>query len=508
MTNDRIGIIDIGSNSVRLVIYERTDTGAYRVIDESKESARLSARIAPDGSIPEEDTRKLARMLNEFRLLCQVHAVGHIRAVATAAIRNAANGPQVAAELQRLSGMPIEILSGKEEARLGFLGMINALDVSDGFLIDIGGGSTEVSLFRDRKLVRSVSFPFGAVNTAKRFARSELSRDDINQIRDMVAEAAASEPWLSAQPPLPLVGLGGTIRSLCKIDQRRTKYALQQTHQYELKSESLGHLAEWLPSLNAKERSKVDGLSDSRSDIIVPGLTILHTLYSLIGATRCIVSGAGLRDGVFYETAFPGAPARSHVLDDSARNLLALHPIVSRAHAEQVALLSMRLFDDLALHRLYGGRVRQLLHASSLLYRIGVAVDYYDFYKHTFYLLVHSRIDGLTHREAVLCALIASYKSKGRLRSMMSPFRELLDERDLELVGRLGTLLQLAISLDRSETQPVTELRATLDQQDLSIHWTCRHEPTIELGEIARISGEFRKIWGVRIKTNLALVSR
>lgn len=507
--SERVGIIDIGSNSVRLVVYERIGAKAYRVIDESKESVRLSARIAPDGSISPEDTERLARVLNDFRMLCRVHGVVTVRAVATAAIRNATNGRDVAGTLEKQTGLAIDILSGEEEARLGFLGMINSLDIADGFLIDIGGGSTELSLFQNRKLVRSVSFPFGAVNTAKRFTDgSSVTPLDAARIRDMVTAAARSEAWLAEHPRLPLVGLGGTIRSLCKIDQKAKKYALPQTHQYEIGKPDLDALTERLTGLTVKERAKVDGLSDDRADIIVPGLLILHTLFLHVGASRCIVSGAGLRDGVFYETAFPSAPARSDVLADSSFNLLAQHPAVSRAHVDQVSRFAAVLYDDLGLGSAYGTRMRKLLQTSALLYRIGVTIDFYHCYKHTFYLLLHSRIDGLTHREAVLCALVASYKSKSRVRTMMAPYRELLHEADQELVYRLGTLLGLAVALDRSETQPLVDIRARIDKQAVRIGWTSRHDPAIELREVERTADEFKKVWGLRLKMDPAAASR
>ncbi|PYI57059.1 Ppx/GppA phosphatase family protein [Paenibacillus flagellatus] len=509
MKSERVGIIDIGSNSVRLVVYERIGAEAFRVIDESKESVRLSARISGDGSIAPEDAERLARVLNEFRLLCRVHGVGPIRAVATAAIRNAANGRDVAALLEKRTGLSVDILSGEEEARFGFVGMINSLDIADGFLIDIGGGSTEVSLFRSRTLVRTVSFPFGAVNTAKSLADGgDASKDGVKRIRDMVTSAAAVEPWIAQHPGLPLVGLGGTIRSLCKIDQKKKKYAFPQTHRYELSQADLNGLADWLPSLPVEQRKKVDGLSDDRADIIVPGLIILHTLFLHMNARSCIVSGAGLRDGVFYETAFPGRPVRADVLGDSVSNLLSLHPAVSRPHVEHVRRLADRLFEGLALEAVYGRRSRELLRTAAMLYRIGVTVDFYRYNKHTFYLLANSRIDGLTHRESVLCALIASYKSRSRTRSSFAPYKELMEEADLDLACRLGSLLQLAVALDRSETQPLEDVRARVDKADLRIEWRSRHDPAIELRETERVAGEFKKVWGLRVKMSPATSSK
>jgi len=509
MRSERVGIIDIGSNSVRLVVYERVGEEAYRAIDESKESARLSAAILPDGSIAQADIERLARILKEFRMLCHVHAAETVRAVATAAIRNATNGRQAAEQLHLLTGIPIEILSGEEEARLGFIGMINSIDVRDGFLIDIGGGSTEISLFRNRTLVRSVSLPFGAVNTAKTYTdQGNASKDDLKRIRDMVLASVKDEKWLSGHPDLPLIGLGGTIRSLCKIDQKKKKYAFTQSHMYEIGKEGLNELSDWLSSLDVQQRTKVEGLSGDRADIIVPGLIILHTLFSHIRASRCIVSGAGLRDGVFYETAFPDKPVVADVLAGSVGNLLALHPAVFRPHVEQVSRLAAKLFEDLSLETVFGRRALDLLQTAAMLYRIGVTVHFYNYNKHTFYLMVHSRLDGLSHRETVLCALIASYKSKSKARSMMLPYKDLLGDTDADLVYRLGSLLQLAISLDRSETQPLQEIRANVVKQDLAISWTSRHDPAIELREVERAAGEFKKGWGLRIKMTPATFSR
>ncbi|MEF3303809.1 Ppx/GppA phosphatase family protein [Paenibacillus sp. GYB003] len=508
MENERVGIIDIGSNSVRLVVYERIGAKSYRVIDESKQAARLSAAIAPDGSIADRDIGRLAAILNDFRMLCRVHGASTVRAVATAAIRNATNGRYAAEQLRLRTGMRVEIVSGEEEARLGFVGVMNAMDIADGYLIDIGGGSTEISLFRGRTLVRSVSFPFGAVNTAKAYTDGgTIGREEAKRLRDTVSAFAKGEGWLQSGPGLPLVGLGGTIRSLCKIDQSMKKYAFSQTHRYEMSPSDLDRLAGWLPSLTAKEREKVEGLSRNRADIIVPGLIILHTLFLHLRAGRCIVSGAGLRDGVFYETVFPGEPIRSDVLADSAHNLLAQHPAVSPAHAAQVSRFAVRLFDDLSLGETFGPRARGLLQAAALLYRIGVTVHFYDYHLHTFYLLVHSRLDGLTHREAVLCALIASFRSKSRSRAAMAPYKELLADSDSDLVYRLGSLLQLAVALDRSETQPIADIRASVRGQELLLDWSSRHDPAIELNEIERISGDFKKGWGLRLKPNRSAAS-
>lgn len=501
MSQQRIGIIDIGSNSIRLVIYEETETKAHRVIDESKESARLSERIDPNGHLHDDDIMRIVAILNHFKMLCHANRTRKIRAVATAAIRNAANSRDIIAKLRKHTGLAIEILSGEEEARLGFLGMINAIDIADGILVDIGGGSTEVTLFRQRAITHSVSFPFGSVNTTKRYTDGgNVAAADIRAIEAMVENALRDIPWLRGVSGLPLVGLGGTNRSMCKLDQRMRKYSLPLTHNYELEGSAIAiHLQEMM-DLPVDQRKKIEGVSKDRADIIVPGIAILYTIYRYTNASRCVISGAGLRDGLYYETMFTDKPKVDGVLAHSVRNLLALHPSVPIRHVEQVNRLALALFDSLQSEHQLDSRARAYIDVASLLYRIGVTVHYYDYPKHTFYLMAHSRIDGLSHREIILCAMIASYKNKNRVRQTFQQHRDIIGEADCQLAIRLGTLLHLAIALDRSETQPVERVEAAAREGKLELALSCRHEPSIELRQVKTIENDFKKVWGLSLR--------
>lgn len=499
-STERIGIIDIGSNSIRLVIYEVTGQTAYRVIDEAKESARLSEKIGADGALDKKDMMYIIRTLDHFIMLCKANGVTSLRTVATAAIRNASNTAEIIDTVREHTGIDVEILSGEEEARLGFLGMINTMDIEDGLVVDIGGGSTEVSLFLGRTLVNSVSFPFGSVNTTKKYTKGgAVENGDSGRIRSMVLSSLEKQPWIRSRPGLPLIGLGGTIRSVCKLDQRSNKYSLPLTHLYQMEGQAVDKLLAKLAPMPIDKRKKVDGMTGNRADIIVPGMIILQTIFEYTGASHYVISGTGLRDGLFFEALNRAQPQFANVLQHSVSNMLALHPTVPKDHVEQVNRLALRLFDDLeglGLHHL-GIRPRVYLHVASLLYRIGVTVLFYDYPKHTFYLIAHSRLYGLSHREILICAMIASYKNKNRTRENYLEHKDILTESDCQLVIQLGTLLHLAIALDRSETQPVAHITAMQKGNNLEIKLECRHSPLIELREVASLEKDFKKIWGV-----------
>ncbi|WP_141504086.1 Ppx/GppA phosphatase family protein [Paenibacillus luteus] len=499
MTEQRIGIIDIGSNSVRLVVYERTANGAHRVADSSKRPARLSERIDENGCLPGTAIDELIDTLTHFTMICTHNHTTSIRAVATAAVRNANNRPEILNRIKTETGLSIELLSGEDEASYGFLGMINSLQIRDGLLIDIGGGSTELSLFRNRAIVRTVSFPFGCVSLNKRFvAKGTLQDDDLKALETFVAEAVRHESWIGDTPGLPLVGVGGTVRALGKMHQAAYRYPFPQTHNYPVTGEQVDELFHQMRKLPLDKRRKLPGLSKDRADVVLPGVAILRVLFRATKASYYRICGAGLRDGLFHATRFPNHPKLDDVLKYSLTNLSALHPAAPKQHVLQVNRIALELFDVLNYEYPLQPQTRVLLDTASQLFRIGASIDYYEYARHSFYLIIHSQLNGLTHREMIMTAAIASYKSKGRARQHISEYKELLNESDLAIIYKLGSLLQLSAALDRTETQAIAQLNVQLDGSQLLLRpIQPRGALAVERREVEELGTEFKKLWGV-----------
>ncbi|MDR6552923.1 Ppx/GppA phosphatase family protein [Paenibacillus qinlingensis] len=504
----RIGIIDIGSNSIRLVIYEINAHGAYRVVSEHKDSARLSERMGQDDILHNKDIISIVPILTHYARLCQSQFVTIVRAVATAAVRNAANTADIVRILEEQTGLRIEVLSGFEEARFGYLGVVNAMDIRDGMIIDIGGGSTEVSLLKDRELVQSVSFPFGAVNTTRQYMKgANITESEINNIRQMVLEAIASQPWIAQSSNLPMVGLGGTIRTLGKMSRKRNKYPLQLAHNYVMKLEELREFSVLLSSLPIEKRKKIDGLAKERADIMVPGLIILETICEAAKSSSCLVSGSGLRDGLFWETFHPEQPMKADVLEASLHNILMLHPNASVTHVRHIDAFALQMYDALSPPTELESRSRLLLHTAALLYRIGVSVHFYQYLKHTEYMIQEAHIDGLSHREIVLASLIATFKTKNRTQQQALVYKDLLLESDITLIVKLGAILKLAMALDMSETQPIQELTILRKGNAMNLHMRCVHNPYLELKEFHAFTKDFDKIWGLKLAAQVEVSS-
>jgi len=496
----RIGIIDIGSNSIRLVIYDTTTEGGYKIIKECKSSARLSEKINKEGRLEQKEMKAVVPILLQFKEVCQAFNVDQVRAGATAAIRNAANSAEIISYLSEASSIPIEVISGHQEAYFGFLGVINAFDVEDGFVIDIGGGSTEITLFRGRRYQHSISFPFGAVNTNVMFSHGgNWNGEQVRKLQAYVTGRLVEHDWLNEGSGLPLYGLGGTIRSLGKLDQKQREYSLPNSHGYTLSGETIDRFLNTLPEMPYDKRKDLDGLSKSRADIIVSGLIIFQTVYRYIGASSAVVSGEGLREGMLHDLLRPAEPVRDSALDYSLDTILRLDIRASKVHLDHVFKLAQRLFAPL---RGAGNTMEQemLIYVSIMLHRTGSNINYYQSKRHTRYWLMNSPIRGLTHRQLILCAMIASYSTKSRKQKLSTAHKDIILASDEEWIHKLGALAQLSIALDGSETGMVKDIKVDLHGNNMDIELKGPHALLLGVEDIDNALKAFKNVWDLKVK--------
>ncbi|WP_438350864.1 Ppx/GppA family phosphatase [Paenibacillus sp. FA6] len=504
---NRVGIVDIGSNSIRLVIYDTTADGGYKVIKECKQSARLSEKLNEQGRIEEKEVNTIVPILKQFKQVCTTFGVDRIRAGATAAIRNASNSNEIIEYLSQKSAIDIQLITGKEEAYFGFLGVINSFDIQDGFVIDIGGGSTEITLFENRSYQTSVSLPFGAVNTNVTFGdHGNWNEERIQNLRTYVLDKLQEHDWLQSRPQLPLYGLGGTLRSLGKIDQKERHYSMPTSHHYALETDTVNRLYDTLPIIPLEKRKNVNGLSKSRADIIVSGLIIFHTIYHYIQSKQCLISGEGLREGLLHDLIDPVNPVKPSTLECSISRLLSFETEISPAHLEHLQKLSNSLYETLQGDG-DSKEHKKLLYASIMLYRIGGHINYNQYNQHTRYWIMNSTIRGLTHREIILCALISSYNTKSRKQKLSADHKDILLSSDEEWIHKLGSLVQLCIALDQSETQAVKFISTEVRDEILYLTVHSDVETYVEQEEMDNAIKVFNGAWDLKIKVDFPSTS-
>lgn len=499
---ERIGIIDLGSNAARLIVMHIYYNGAYNLVYHQKESIRLAEGIGEDGYLPPESIQRALETLKVFAHMCQIVQADKIFAVATAAVRNAVNGPDFLKVAEQHTSIPLKIISGETEATLGFIGIANTIDVADAVLFDLGGGSTELTLMRGRKMVNSISLPFGSVNLSERFKTYDKVSDSVlMELRSFLVRMLAEVPWLE-NVNLPIIGVGGTARNIAKMDQRRKNYPFSKVHNYRMGTIALDDLWRLLTKSNYNQRRKFPGLSSDRADTIVAGVTLVKTLFDVTKGTNLIVSGCGLREGLFlqhYLSRELAEPLVPDVLEHSTRNMLLFYK-GNIDHAEHVCRLSQTLFDELQdLHNL-GPRDKTLLGVAAMLHDIGITINYYDHARHSAYLVENARLFGLTHREQVLAAVIAGWHNGASAKYVRNKiYTEFLGEADWHAARKLSLILALAESLDTTQMQVVKQVTALVQDETVVLGLSVTGNETIELQDIYQHKKWFKKEFGYEL---------
>jgi exopolyphosphatase/guanosine-5'-triphosphate,3'-diphosphate pyrophosphatase len=496
---ERIGIIDLGSNTTRLVVIGYTPHHSFKLLEEVRETVRLAEGIGDDGCLRPEPMARGIKAMKLFNSFCKSTGVTKIVPVATSAVRDATNQAEFLARVATESGLKLRVLSTEEEAYYGYLGAANALTLSDAFLIDIGGGSAEVTAIRGRGFVHSFSCPAGVLRFSERYVRSDpISASDFKTLEEAAAESFAGIEWLRETSGTTLAGIGGTIRTLAEIDQKSRSYPLDHVHGYSFSRERLEEIIEMLRGMTLRQREDVPGLSRDRADLILAGAVILHALMRRGRFAELTVSGHGLREGLFYEQFLVGEspPLFSDMRSFSVQNLARIYNYEA-LHTAKVRELSLSLYDQLRELHGYGEWERELLGYAAMLHDIGVAIGYYDHHKHGAYLVMNSALQGFSHREMIMLALLVRAHRKGNV--AVEAYNDILHPSDNERVARLAALLRLAEYLERSKSQVVQSLQVEMGDP-IRVVTRSIGDATVEIWDANRRASLFQKAFGKAIE--------
>lgn len=396
---NRIGIIDLGSNSARLVVYEVMPNGGYRPCYRMKRNTRLARYLDDHQQLRAAGTAQAVEDVRAFVRVGQLYQVTSWLAVATAAIRQATNGPDVLHTLEQQTQIPFRLLTGQEEAWYSYLGIVNTMNVTDAALVDVGGASIELMHVRDRKLIHSVSIPFGALTLTRRFAEFPAS-EQCARIEQFLAKKFQGVDFLADLSALPLIGTGGTARALGKIAQHLNGSEIDRFHGYEIEPKTLAQMYDRMKSVTIEERRRLGDLSDTRAEVIHAGVAAYYALVTNVRAPHMLVCGSGLREGLFYEYLLHAqdTPVLPSVRAHSTDNFMRVFGVQTVA-AKRVAACAVYLFDQLqSLHGL-PTQWRDLTHVAACIKQAGTFVNVEKSVRHTDYLIRSSYLYGFTQGE-------------------------------------------------------------------------------------------------------------
>lgn len=499
----KIAIIDLGSNSIRMIIMKIYDDGSYKMIDQAKEMVRLSEGMAGENSLKPLAVQRTLNTLKLFKKLVESHEADRVFTIATAAVRNAENKQLFLQKVVGETGFEFDVISGEQEAYYDYLGVINTTRLDNCVIIDTGGASTEIILVEGRRMKYAVSIPYGAVTLTEKFLeKDEISQESLKNIEDFMIGELKKIGWLQGGAGLPVVGLGGSVRTIAKIHKKKTGLAVEGLHNYHIAYTDIMLIYERITRSKLVERKDIPGLNKERADIISGGIVPMKILMDYLKSDKLVVSGNGLREGVFYknylEICEPGKEIVDDVLEHSLNNVLRNYD-ANIVHSYHVQKLALRMFDQMKEAHGLKEEYRELLSVGALLHDIGQYVDYYNHHKHGFYLMLNSRINGLTYRQVVMCAFIAAMHRNEEFKQDWKEFDLFIDKSDYEEIKKLGLFVRIAEELDRNEYGNVEDIQCHITKDSVQMLLKTKREADLEIAVAMQSDKAFEKLFGKKL---------
>jgi exopolyphosphatase/guanosine-5'-triphosphate,3'-diphosphate pyrophosphatase len=486
----KFAAIDIGSNSIKLVVVDAAASDSFAVLTREREVVRLGHDTLLKGYIGRAAILRAAECIKRLRSIAEARGAESIAAIATASVREANNAANFIRAIEQKTGVRVEVLSGIEEARL--IGLAASQGCSDKRLptlnIDIGGGSTEISIFRDGQPIALISVKLGAVGLTERFL--VLDPPSAKELHEMQVEiqTALERPAreLSDHGWDAVTGTSGTILAIGAA-LRVGPIAGNGVQPIESVI-TLKELARWnaaLSVMNTAQRQQAAGMTARRAEIIVAGGQVLEGTMRALGIKSLRTCDWALREGVIIDRLRQWeAESKPPMPDIDDQKLRGVHAVGKRfgyeeAHSHQVARLAERIFDAVSSSANMTRHQRLLLSAAALLHDVGYHIAHESHHKHSFYLIENSELTGFSETERAVIANIARYHKGSNPKERHSNYMA-LNQADRETVCRLAGILRLADALDRRHDNRVKDVQCKRARNEFHIQLTssveCDHE--------------------------------
>lgn len=499
-TRPRLAAIDVGSNTIRLTVIQVEEDGTYRILDEEREMVRLAEHLDRTGRLSEEALERALNAIGKMKAIADGFEVTEIRAIATSAVREAANGRSFLRDVLRRHKVQIDVISGEEEAQLAFRSATRHFNLEgrSSAVVDIGGGSLEVILAAGTVIDQVHSLPLGAVRVTERFVRSDPLRDkDWKAMRKEIDRGLRALGRSSLRAEV-MVGSGGSFTALAHMAKWEREERHGSVQGYMLTPAEVVHLLGRLREAPLEARRQIPGLSPDRADIIIAGATVISRLIKRLGTQQILVNERGIRDGLLLQMVaeLDGRAAAAQLPPPADRmewvRLFARKCRSNERHCEQVATLALEMFDGLVRAYQLPPSARDVLQAAALLHDVGYLISHSKHHKHAYHLIMHGELPAFAPHEVELIANVARYHRRAFPRKA-HPNLATMSKDERRLIRRLSGILRVADGLDRTHSSAVTQVKPRVLRDRVRLEILAKVAPTVELGDAERKSDLFQR---------------
>lgn len=501
----RLAAIDIGTNSLHMIVVRVRPDLSFEIIDREKEMVRLGAGGLDGKALAPAAMQSALQVLSTFRRLAESHGVERIRAVATSAVREAENGGEFLKAIFEQTGIRARIISGKEEARLIHLAAAYGVGLANevGVTVDIGGGSVEITHGAGLTLATGRSFKLGVIRLTERFVKSDpiSERDERKMVRYIEAELKTYLKGIAESGFDRVVGTSGSILSVGTIAAAEEDGVVPTSlRNRRISAKQVHRVRKTVCGVGVQKRMLVPGLEPRRADIAVAGSILLDVILRRLGADELTLCDMSLREGIVLDYIARHRKEIAHVEqypDVRRRSVIELAERCNWAadHAQCIASLALALFDATRSVHALTDREREWLEFAALLHDIGVHISYERHHKHSYYLIRNGDLRGFEPTDIEMIALIARYHRRAVPMRAHEEFGELSKKRR-HTVRTLAAILRLAESLDRSHSQIVAGIAFDDRGDDALLTLQTTDDAELELWAAARHAAPFEAVIG------------
>jgi exopolyphosphatase / guanosine-5'-triphosphate,3'-diphosphate pyrophosphatase len=503
----RLAAIDVGSNSIRLVVAEAQAGGRYRILDEERETTRLGRSLAAHGNLDEKSIDDSLTALRRFKSIVTGFGVEGLRSIATCAVREATNGAEFCKRVQDELGLEIEVIDADMEAHLAFQSVRRRFDLAgkNTVLADIGGGSTEIVLANGELIEAVYATQLGAVRLAEKFGDDLALDEKFLPLKRWIDRELRKTTEKPAAPLHLLIGSGGTFTSLASMLMAGRGLSRLPAAGYRATRADVCHLIDRLRKMKPEERKATPGLNADRIDIIIPGLAVIDGLMRRFRVNTLQVHAYGVRDGLLLTmidqiqgTSTIASPNQDEQIDRFAEACG-----VNLVHSRHVAKLAAEIYAGLReLYELPAGDGR-LLEAAARLQDVGYLINYEGHHKHSYHLILHSRLEGFRPEELEIIANVARYHRGSAPKKKHENFSE-LNEADRLRVRQMAAVLRVAGGLDRSHNQTIRELKVNGAPGQVVLTVSADEYPEVDIWSCRRRAELFEEVFEAQLSVQWA----
>ena len=494
----KISIIDIGSNTIKLVIYEVRKDNSFIGVQQESAKVKLGESLAYSDSLNEQSILKSIDVLLQYRDIIRLESTNKVLCVATSAVREAKNGKYFIDQVLERTGFKVRVLNGEEEAYYSYLGASMKTCIPNGLYFDLGGGSLELVYTEDFHIKKAQALPLGALRLTRTFANDDgsFSKKDCDNMDQRIMDTLPTKKSYGIGIDTLLVGAGGTLRALGRYDQKRSGFPFEKIHNYRISSNTIDSLRKELSSLKPSVITDRGTFDSTRIETVVAGIHIIHGIMKKFDFEEVIISGYGIREGILASFIQNPNTLENHDIDNLEKQIVSI--LSYHSHKHDISNFGLDdMTRDMIYHRLLKEREVEIL--SYALYTLGKLPESNKYYS-LFYQVLDEDYPRLTYREQMILALSIIYSKKMRIgEELFSKYSNLLKPQNLKSIQKIAILLNLARIIIKTRSQIRTKLT---DNQSMifTIIPTQKSFPTTLLKQVIEKTS---KIFGIPVQYHI-----